>query len=158
MKPTLADCIEALAVHYPQFVKISSADEVLFRGGRVHRLISMGYTSDAYGLLDDLLALAHRLNIVVTVSQWATINPMFTAFGTDTLPSVKWRATAPGAAHAVAAMLVDAATHPESPREPSPEEIALAASEQEISLLRGKLAEAEKRHAQVLAQVAGGEP
>lgn len=50
-------------------------------------------------------------------------------------------------------MLVDAATHPTSPREPSPEEVALAASEQAVSLLRGRLAEAEKRHQELLALV-----
>lgn len=87
--PTLADCLEALAVHYPAFVRIGAADQVGFLNGQAYRLINMGYTSDAYGLLDDLLALAHRLNIVVTLSQWATIMPMFTAFGTDAAPGVK---------------------------------------------------------------------
>lgn len=153
--PTLATILTSLSSAYPHFLRISSNDEVQFIGGRTYRLSSLAYANDAYGLLDDLIGLARRLNITTTVSMWATVTPLYTAFGTDVPPEAKWRSTAKSAAHSVAGMLLDATTHPISPREPTPEELALNSAEQEVAALRLQLEQAERRRDQLVSVLLG---
>ena len=153
--PTLADCLQALARHYPHLIQFGDTF-ARFAGGYEYRTISLGYASDPHGMSDDLLRVAHQAGITVTLSQWAVITPLFTAFGSDAHPSTKWRGTAKGAAHAIALMLLDAATHPESPREPSPLEMALIEAEQDIAVLRSRLEEAERRRGQLVSALETG--
>lgn len=75
---------------------------------------------------------------------------MFTAFGSDKPGEVKWRHTGKSAAWAVAGMMLDAETHPESPRVPSELEVALEQAASDVRVLRSRLVAAEQKQAEIL--------